>query len=72
MTGEVFWAGKPAEDDFGVAIQEVFYDARTTLGPWAIMAPSSWEQYRVSEKLGTGIGQKYRKQDDGRFLKVDG
>jgi hypothetical protein len=72
MSGEVYWAGKPEKDDFGQPIKDVIYDARTRMGSWAFMTFESWEQYRASPDLGTGFGQKFRKQDDGRFLKVLG
>jgi hypothetical protein len=35
------------------------------------MSHDSWMMVGV-KKLGTGYGQKYRKQADGRWLKVEG
>jgi cell division protein FtsI/penicillin-binding protein 2 len=65
-TGEV-----KSRDDFGLTITNVMIDGKTKNGPWAIMTPTSWRQHGVG-KLGTGYGQKYEKQIDGRFLKVEG
>lgn len=72
MTNEVYWCGQPAEDDFGVPVKDVLYDARTRHGPWALMTEESWRDHRAAPNLGTGCGQKYEKQPDGRFLKVAG
>ena len=73
MTEAKYWAGPvPDLDDFGTPIGTVFYDAPTRMGPWATMAHESWQQYRRTAMLGIGLGQKYRKQKDGRWLLVDG
>ena len=66
-----YWKGfvKPA-DAFGSSIQNEFVDGKTTLGPWAIMAPISYQTYGMG--LGIGYGQKYQKQEDGKWLRVDG
>lgn len=58
-------------DDFDMPISETIIDGKTTMGPWALMTPSSWRLYGVG-RLGTGLGQKYEKQDDGKWLKVEG
>lgn len=72
MSKKVYWLGGVGpNDDFGSKIDEVFIDGKTRQGPWGIMTPSNWEQYGVG-RLGQGFGQKYVKQDDGRFLKVEG
>lgn len=70
-----YWIGTLVPlDDFGVAIRDefidgvVFDDGRTC---WAIMAPGSWRLHG-SPRLGQGWGQRYRKQADGRWLKVEG
>jgi hypothetical protein len=60
----------PAQDNFGNDITLEFIDGRTNLGPWATMTPASWRQYGTG--LGTGYGQRYQKQADGRWLKVEG
>lgn len=66
-----YWmSGLEPADDFGIPITDTFYDGKTALGPWAIMTPRSWRQY--CGKVGTGYGQKYEKQADGRWLKTEG
>jgi hypothetical protein len=72
MSKEVRWVGDlRATDDFGSAILGTFYDAKTIVGAWAIMSPHSWIIYGNGQ-LGTGFGQKYEKQKDGIWLKVEG
>lgn len=68
---QVYWIGRvPTEDDFGVPIDNQFIDGRLMTGQWAIMAPATHVFRGMG--LGTGKGQLYRKQDDGRWLKVEG
>jgi len=59
------------EDDFGDKLENVFYDGRTKWGQWAIMTPLSWGKFGVL-RTGTGLGQKYEKQEDGKWMKVEG
>lgn len=69
-----FWAGTIAPlDDFQYPIDKEFIDGRCREGggPWAIMSPESWKRHGCG-RLGTGYGQRYEKQDDGRWLKVEG
>jgi len=67
-----YWTGTIGDkDDYGRLITDEFIDGRTVWGPWAIMAPLSWREEGV-RKLGTGYGQRYKKQADGRWLKVEG
>jgi hypothetical protein len=54
----------------GITIKDCFIDGKTQLGPWAFMSPEGHAVAGVG--LGTGYGQKYRKQPDGRWLKVEG
>ncbi|RPH74004.1 hypothetical protein EHM76_04350 [bacterium] len=61
----------PNVDDFGVQYKNVMIDGKTTRGPWANMTEESWKTYGIG-LLGTGCGQKYEKQPDGRWLKVEG
>jgi hypothetical protein len=64
-----YYHGNVSEkDDFGVRIDNEFVDGATTMGSWAIMAPSSFEVY--GKGLGLGKGQKYVKQPDGKWLKT--
>lgn len=64
------WAGStPSECDLcHVPIKDTFVDGKTTVGPWGIMCPSCFATYGVG--LGTGKGQKYKKQPDATWVKV--
>jgi hypothetical protein len=59
------------EDDFGSPINEEFIDGKTRMGPWANMSPESWKRFGLG-RLGLGLGQRYRKQSDGKWLKIEG
>ena len=69
---KVYWAGDigPA-DDFGKPYDKLMIDGRTKQGPWANMNEHSWRVHGVG-KFGTGYGQLYEKQPDGRWLKIKG
>jgi hypothetical protein len=73
MTKEAtYWYGSlPDEDDFGVPYKNIMIDGRTKQGPWANMTLTSWRIHGCG-MLGTGNGQKYKKQSDGRWLKIEG
>lgn len=62
-------------DDFQIPYTgktgEVVYDAKTRSGPWATMKQESWEKHG-SGRLGTGHGQKYVRNEQGQFIKVEG
>ena len=58
-------------DDFGDAIRGEFIDGATKQGPWALMTPKSWKTHGKG-KLGTGYGQRYEYQTNGKWLKVEG
>src|SRR5262245_59947610 len=65
-----YWMGSvPEKDDFGDSISDEFIDGATQMGPWATMTPRSWMMHGVG-RLGTGSGQRYEKQADGKWLKV--
>lgn len=58
-------------------IHKKFYDAATRrpdgrLGPWACMCPTCFTLGPGFGKLGTGLGQEYTKQADGKWLKTGG
>lgn len=57
-------------DVCGDALRSVMYDARTTFGPWGNLCSVCFAKVGVG--LGTGLGQRYERQTDGRFLKTDG
>jgi len=66
-----FWMGTVSDkDDFGVPIENEFIDGKTRGGPWAIMTPRSFRQH--GSGIGQGRGQKYQKQPDGKWKKIDG
>ena len=68
-----YWMGDVGQyDDFGRVIEDEFIDGVTFGGPWAIMTPQSWRMNGQGTKLGTGLGQRYQKQADGKWLKVEG
>jgi hypothetical protein len=68
---ERYWIGSVGpKDDFGQKIEDEFIDGHTAMGPWAIMTPSSHRIYGFG--LGTGRGQRYERQADGKWLKVEG
>ena len=68
----VYWISPLGpKDDFDDTFGEVMYDGKTVYGPWANMTEASWKRYGIG-KLGLGRGQKYQKQPDGRWLKVEG
>ena len=72
---EVCWTGPVGQtDDFGAPINHevggVIVDGKTRAGPWALMNPASHVVFGCG--LGLGLGQRYEKQADGRWLKVEG
>ena len=71
----VIWARNPACDFCRQEIPrnkgEVFYDAAMKKGPWAGMCVNHFHQYSRGV-LGTGFGQKYVCNEDGKFIKVEG
>jgi len=71
---EVYWLSANLPDKCqlsGKAIRTEFVDGRVPgISSWAIMEPGYFRQ--IGGTLGTGRGQRYRKQSDGRWLKVEG
>lgn len=67
----IYWLSPLGElDDFGRPYGEVMYDAKTRHGPWANMSEESFRlESGTGGRLGIGLGQKYRRQPDGRWLK---
>ncbi len=50
---------------------EVFYDAKTTGGPWAVMCDCCFTSYGVG--LGTGKGQRYElNPTNNKWIKTAG
>lgn len=72
MTEKVYWLSPvDAFDDFGDIITDEIIDGKTVMGPWGLMTPKSWKKYGVG-RLGSGLGQRYKKQKDGKWLKIEG
>lgn len=69
-----YWMGTPPDkcDTCATKIDKVFYDAKTQYGPWGFMCPSCQKLGPGLDKLGTGLGQEYTKQEDGRWKKTAG
>jgi hypothetical protein len=72
---QVFWQGaadkcefceKPIAQEVGTKI----VDGRTRDGPWALMDMACHKLHGVG--TGTGHGQVYQRQTDGRWLKIEG
>lgn len=51
-------------------IKTTFIDGATRMGPWANMCLLCFGSIGIG--LGLGRGQRYIKQGDGKFLKVEG
>jgi hypothetical protein len=71
MSQPIYWCG-PLEPNCQISSKPfdgVMYDASTPLG-WANICQEVFDRYNC--RLGTGLGQKYLLQDDGRWLKVEG
>jgi hypothetical protein len=70
----VYWLSPVKErDDFGDSITDEIIDGKTSFGPWALMTPKSWRDFSgTNGKLGLGLGQRYKKQANSRWLKVEG
>lgn len=75
MTHRYMSAERMAADDFGVVFTraegELVYDAKTTAGPWATMTAQSFALHGTGA-LGTGLGQKYRRNAVGQLWHVEG
>lgn len=70
---KVHWAGEPPTECqlSGRKITTSFVDGRVPgHGSWAFMHPAYFKEYGGT--FGTGRGQRYEKQENGRWLKVEG
>jgi len=68
---KVYWHGFIDTCDIcrgGITTQ--FVDGKTMYGPWGILCLSCHKEKGLG--LGTGRGQRYVLQEDGRWLKVEG
>ena len=62
------WLGSTTCDMCNRTIKNVLYDAKIVGGPWATMCHTCWRNYSYG-KLRTGLGQKYRENDEHEFIK---
>jgi hypothetical protein len=71
---EIYWMGEiPAQCQITKRkITSTFVDGRVPGmgGTWGFMHPEEFARY--GGKLGSGLGQRYEKQPNGRWLKVEG
>jgi hypothetical protein len=51
-------------------IKTVFVDGKTKSGPWGCLCSACHRAHGYG--LGTGLGQEYKKQKDGRWKKTQG
>ena len=71
MKKEVYYIDPPKTCDVcNDAIGNVFYDCATRLGGWANCCEPCFKKY--GRGTGTGLGQQFKRQRDGRFLKTKG
>lgn len=70
---QVYWQGSTPRCDIGNGhkLNGTFFDARIpAYRQWGLLCPACAERFGI--KLGTGLGQKYERQPDGRWLKTEG
>mgnify|MGYP001565158967 CR=1 FL=1 len=72
MDKESFWAGSLPEkcDLCGDSLKRGFWDARSRQGHWMIVCIGCHNDEVMSS--GTGHGQRYEKQKDGSWMRVEG
>jgi hypothetical protein len=70
MTAKYYSGAPELCDTCSKPLVKLMYDAKTVMGPWGNICSMCFKQYGTG--LGTGKGQKYEKQDDGRWLKTGG
>lgn len=73
MAAKRYWLSKvPAKDNFGDPITNEFIDGAIKVGgPWGLFTPRSWLHYGCG-RLGQGFGQRYVREEGGKFAKVEG
>ena len=63
------WMGSTKCDICGEELTKTLIDGRTSNGSWAVMCPKCHKVHGVG--LGTGKGQKYVRDTEGDFVKVE-
>lgn len=64
MAKEKVWTGETKCNICGKEIEDLLYDCKTICHNWAVLCPVCWSKY------GLNIGQKYQKDESGRFVKI--
>lgn len=49
---------------------KLMFDCKTRGGPWATLCKTCFNLYGIG--LGTGLGQEYTRQSDGKWIKTNG
>lgn len=72
MPKVIKYINPPKECDIchGPFVEDIMFDAATYQGPWANMCMHCFNQ--IGRGLGTGLGQQYRKNDAGEWVKIAG
>lgn len=72
MSNKVYWLSAVNGCDIcGTPLTTEMCDIKTKQGPWGLLCMPCVKTHTTG-KLGTGLGQKYAKQPDGRWLKIAG
>ena len=61
------WCSTPFAQGEG----QKMYDAKSLMGPWGNFCSACFKDF-TQGKLGTGYGQEYTRQADGKWLKTGG
>jgi hypothetical protein len=74
MKTQKFWTGSAPHhcDICGEILSTAFVDGKWQGRAWANMCVECHGGSQGGGQLGLGIGQKYEKQEDGRWLKTGG
>jgi hypothetical protein len=72
IPGAIYWVGESPSrcDCCDKPIRDLFVDGKTKGGPWGNLLPEC--HATIGLGLGMGLGQKYQRQEDGRWLKIEG
>lgn len=68
---EVKWMGSKVCDFCHKDIDDILIDGKTMMGPWAVMCEECHSIHGYPT-FATGIGQKYKKNSEGDFVKIEG
>jgi hypothetical protein len=67
----IYWMGRVGLcDKCRKPLGNRIIDGATENGPWGLFDPACHKEIGIG--LGTGRGQAFEKQEDGRYLKVEG